>query len=704
MKIIINGKETEAKEGQSVLQAALDAGIYIPHLCTHPDLPVIAECGVCVAEINGVIGKTCETPVREGLVVNTQSEDAVHQRNTALELMLASHPHDCSSCKAYLKCELQAVTQYANVTHSRLHTVKKRSTSINTDNPLIVREMERCILCGRCVRACKDLRGVGILQYNKLGDETYIGTENDRPLADAGCKFCGACIEVCPTGALQDIQGVFREDLPREQALIPCTAECPAHIDIPAYIRAVNEGNYSEAVGIIREKVPFPYALGFVCNNRCENSCKHGFLNSPLSIRNLKRLAVEQDKEKIWLQEYLKVSVSTGKKVAIIGSGAAGLTAGYYLNRKGHAVTVFESKKIPGGHMTSGMPEYRLPVQAVLEEIKVIEDAGVKIVCNTKIENVSELRKEYDAVLVAAGTPVGKKLNFLNRDNLPEVYSALEVLQAQRLGIDIQLGDIVCIIGGGNVAFDIAGTLIRMGKKTVNVVCLEKDASQATPSERDTAVEEGAVLYDSYSNEAILGENGHVSGLQVHKVNSFYFHPETHELVEDAVPDSTCMIPCDSIVFAAGQVTGLTAAFGLELNRFGYPINPKSGKSELTTSVDGVFACGDVIKGAEFLIDAIADARQAAVLIDQYLGGDGEIDNTLIERSLNPNIGYQKGFADLPREEMPIRPAEERVGDFEPESAGLSCEQGSCESGRCLQCDLRTMIGHVVPWTGYSMK
>ena len=132
-------------------------------------------------------------------------------------------------------------------------------------------------------------------------------------------------------------------------------------------------------------------------------------------------------------------------------------------------------------------------------------------------------------------------------------------------------------------------------------------------------------LFDSHSNEAILGSEEQVTGLQVHKIASFYFHPETRALVEDPIPDSTYVIPCDSIVFAAGQVTGLTPEFGIELNRFGYPIDPKTGKSELTTSVEGVFAAGDVITGTKFLIDAIAGARDVASLMDKYLGGDGEI-------------------------------------------------------------------------------
>ena len=240
--------------------------------------------------------------------------------------------------------------------------------------------------------------------------------------------------------------------------------------------------------------------------------------------------------------------------------------------------------------------------------------------------------------------------------------------------------------------------------KTVNVICLEKDASQASAEERDMALEEGANLFDSHSNEAILGTEDQVTGLQVHKINSFYFHPETRALVEDAIPDSTYTIPCDSIVFAAGQVTGLTADFGLELNRFGYPIDPKTGKSEFTTSVEGVFAAGDVITGTRFLIDAIAGGRQVASLMDKYLGGDGEIDEVLVERTRNPEIGVIENFANLPREELGVRSAEERKFDFAPIHTGFTCEQGKCEASRCLQCDLRVDIKKVENFNAYSKK
>ncbi len=705
--LFINGTQIEAEAGQSVLEASLAAGIYIPHICTHPDLPTQGGCKLCVVEIDG--GEpvcSCQTEVQEGMKVVTESARLKSLRSIAMEFVLAGHPHDCTACKAYLNCELQALMQYLGTVNARLRdTLSEKAThKINTNNPIIVREMERCIQCGRCVRVCQEVRGVKVLDYRKKGDETYVGTEFDLPLVDADCRFCSACVEVCPTGALVDAEGIFKAELPREERLIPCKVECPAHIDIPAYIRHINEGKYSEAVGIIREKVPFPHALGYVCNNKCETGCKRDKLNSPVSIRNLKRYAVEHDTEQVWKEKYIATKARTGKKIAVVGAGPCGLTAAYYLNKLGHDVTVFEKQHIPGGHMTGGMPEYRIPQKDVLAEVKVIEDSGVKIECSHPITDVKALKADYDAVLVALGTSVGKKLGYLPGANLPNVYTAVDLLRANRLGLPIELGDTVNVIGGGNVAFDVACTLIRMGK-TVNVVCLEKDASQASPDERDLGLEDGVNLFDSHSNEAILGdENDKVVGLQVHKINSFYFHPETRALVEDAIPDSTYTIPCDSIVFAAGQVTGLTDEFGLELNRFGYPIDPATGNSGFNTSVEGVFCAGDVITGTKFVINAIASARECVPVIDKYLGGDGNIDETLIERELNPEIGKVEGFGKLERQEMAVKPAEARRDNFLPISDGLTDQQAKCESGRCLQCDLRVPITQVDIWTAYDNK
>ena len=706
IQLHIDGVAVEAEQGQSILEASLAAGIYIPHLCSHPCLPVQSTCKLCVVEVAGREGPftACNTPVEQDMEVTTKGERLDRIRRIAIELMLAGHPKDCMGCRSYTNCELQSLIQYLGVTHGRMHTIHRYTNRINIENPLIDRELERCVQCGRCVRVCEQVRGVGVLKYRKAPEgECYIGTLDDKPLIETDCRFCSACVEICPTGALQDRTGIFDPDLPRTERLIPCQAECPAHIDIPRYVRLVNEGRYSEAVGVIREKVPFPHALGYVCNNRCENKCKRAGLDLAVSIRDLKRYAVEHDREQSWKPAYLARKASTGKRVAVIGAGPCGLTAAYYLNRQGHEVTVYEKQPVPGGHMTSGMPEYRIPTADVLAEIDLIREAGVRLLCGQAVENAAQLKEEYDGVLIAVGTSEGKKLRSLPGWDLPRVYTAVELLRASRRGEALELGEHTAVIGGGNVAFDVAGTLIRMGKR-VHVVCLEKDASQASPEERDLAVAEGAVLWDSCSSEAILGGPEGVTGLRLHRIRDFRFDPETGAVVEEPVPNSTQILPCDSVVFAAGQVTGLTEAFGVALDRRGYPLSPKEGQEgRYLTSVEGVFAAGDVTTGTRFVIDAIAAAREAAAQMDRWLGGDGDITLELVPpEPPQPRIGIVEGFARLPRQEMELRPPEERREDALPLSQGFTCQQAKCESGRCLQCDLRLQIQPEKLWSAYG--
>lgn len=361
--IEIDGKQVQAKEGMNLLEAALQNGVYIPHLCHHPDLPDIGSCRLCIVEVEGMEGvqPSCKLTVKDGMKVVTHSEKIDPLRKLAMELLLAAHPEDCSTCPKYGRCELQTLIQYMGVSATRMNT-RVKGFPQNDKNPLYIHDMNRCVLCGRCVRACNDLRGVGVLQYNKKEMETYVGTLHDKLLKDADCRFCGACAEVCPTGTIRDL--IEFTPVEKKDTLIPCQATCPARTDVPRYVRFVKEGKFSEAVAVIHEKLPFPECLGRVCAHPCEVKCRRGDVNDPVSIRNIKRYAAEHADNELW-KKNSKHMPATGKRVCVVGGGPAGMTAAYYLAKQGHETVLKEAYPTLGGQMAYGIPAYRLPRDVV---------------------------------------------------------------------------------------------------------------------------------------------------------------------------------------------------------------------------------------------------------------------------------------------------------------------------------------------------
>ena len=696
----IDGKEITAEKGQSIMSAALAAGIYIPHLCHHPELEALGACNLCGVNIEGREGvfPSCDTVAEDGMVVITDTEELRTIRRTSMQLMLTEHPSDCASCPRYGNCPMQSIIQYLGISSSSYRPATQR-LSEDTGNPLFVRDMARCIKCGRCVRACRELRGINAIDYtvNSFGNveikNSLAGMPNDM------CRFCCTCVEVCPTGALREKERPQAASaITREDRLIPCQAECPAHIDIPAYIRAVKEGRPGDAVGIIREKVPFPLVLGHVCNHLCESACKRGDINDPMGIRNLKRYAVSADTEMAWKDKGFQKERS-GKRVAVVGSGPCGLTAAYYLNKCGHDVTVFEKRPQLGGPMTSGIPAYRLPLEGVMEEIDYIIETGIEARINSEITNIPALKADYDAVLVAVGVSHGKRLPIPGAD-LPQVFTALDVLYDCRTGGDISaLGDNVCVIGSGSVGYDVARSLIRRGKKA-SIVCLEQaDGLQADADDISEGAAEGVALFPGRAFEAIENVNGKVSGLRVHTVISATYDKASGQITEVAAADSQEVIPCDSVIFAVGQHTGLKnyPDFGIEINSRAFPVT-----EGMRTSLEGVFAAGDAVTGISFVIKAIAQGREAASEIDRYLGGDGNIEETLVQRSTEHYVGEYPGFASLARVQQELLPADYCASCDDNVYRTYSCEEAGCEAGRCLQCDLRAAIKPERKWSDYS--
>lgn len=695
--ITIDGKRMEVPDGRNVLDCALDAGIYIPHLCHHPDLKPLGSCRMCLVEVEGkeTPVTSCNLKAKDGMNIRTDSEEIARLRMLSLELILTGHPEDCSTCPKYGSCELQTLIQYIGPKTGRL---KMRIKGFRTEeeNPLLVHDMNRCVLCGRCVRACQELRGVHVLDYQQKGLETYVGTVHGKPLADADCRFCGACAEVCPTGAIRDRWKAGEEHRLKQDRIVPCRYGCPAHIDIPRYVRLAGEARYDEAAAVVREKAPFPEILGHICNHACELECKRGEINKSVSIRNIKRYAAEHDTGSCWRGKG-KQLIDSGKKVCIVGAGPAGLTAAYYLRKQGHEVTVKESLPQAGGMMSYGIPSYRLPREVITKETALITEAGVKIETSVKVENPSLLLKEYDAVLMAVGSHKGIRLT-MEGDHLPGVVLNTDFLRQVNLGAPVDLGGRVVVLGGGNVAFDCARTAKRLGAERVSLACLEdRKAMTADEEEILQAEEEGIEVYPAHTFEHITGTKK-VSGVDFMKVKSFTFDDQRRAVIEKQ-EGTELHLEADTVIFAVGQRPDLDETSGLLLGK-GNCIQVK--EHSLETSCDGVFAAGDAVYGTKSVIAAIASGREAASEIDRYLGGDGNISEKLAPaESVSPHIGSCPGFAYRERQEPQLLSAEQRADNFKVADLGIG-ECVSLETGRCLQCDLRLNIAQPRLWGDYS--
>ena len=697
--ITIDGVRLTVPDDRNVLESALQAGIYIPHLCYHPDLPENGSCRMCIVEVDGEEQPvpSCTLRPKDGMVIRTRSERVDKLRVLALELLLAAHPEDCSTCPKYGNCELQTLMQYVGANASRMR-VRTKGARMEEGNPLLIHDMNRCVLCGRCVRACKKLRGVGVLDYTKREDlETFVATVHGKLLKDEDCRFCGACAEVCPTGSIRDKLQAAETGKTKEELTVPCRAACPAHTDVPRYVRFVKQGDYDAALAVIREKAPFPKVLGYICNHVCELDCKRREVNEAMSIRNIKRYAAEHDTGKYWRGKGKQLP-DTGKKVCVVGGGPAGLTAAYYLRKQGHDVTLKEALPKCGGMAQYGIPAYRMPRNIVDEEIAIIEEQGVKIETNCRVEKPVDLLKEFDAVLLTIGSHEGVRLPMEGSD-LPEVLLNIDFLQNASMGLETGMGKRVIVLGGGNVAFDCARSAKRLGAEEIHLACLEaRDVMTADDEEIEQAQEEGIFVHPAQTFERITGTD-HVTGVDFMNVKAFYFDENRRAVIEKE-EGSEHHIEGDTVIFATGQRPQGTVDMGLELGRAN-SIVVKEGSN--AASVDGIFAAGDVVYGTKSVIMAIEAGREAAQEIDRYLGGDGDISEMLApEQVKDPCIGKEEGFGYLARKQPELKTAEEREDNFNQFDFGI-CDADICgEASRCLQCDLRLMIHPPRLWNEFS--
>jgi len=554
-----------------------------------------------------------------------------------------------------------------------------------------------CEQCGCCSSACPST-GLDSFNVRRILRHIELGlTEEvvDSPLPWL-CTTCGRCEDACPNGIeILDIIRILRQLSPPEWVPDgpPCTIACPARIDIPGYLRLIAQGKVNEAYALIREKVPLPGILGRVCTRPCEDACRRGdVFNQPIAICALKRYVADNAGDVSG--QVSRAGEDANHKVAIVGAGPAGLTAAFYLRKKGHQVTVFEERSGPGGMMRFGIPDYRLPRDVVEKEIKQILDLGIDLQTERRLGrdlDLDQLRAGgYDAVFLAVGAQLSRKIDLVGA-SLNDVFWGVDFLYEVNEGKEVALKERVLVVGGGNVAVDVALTALRLGAKDVTLACLERrEEMPANPWEIEMAMEEGVKLMNSWGPNRILGDNGKVSGIELVRCTSVFdeegnFCPTFANIRET--------VKVDQVILAIGQAPDLSFIGDKGLLRIEKGL-VVIDEETLETDIPGVFAGGDVAKAPGTIIDAIAAGRRAASSIDKFLGGDGNIGETFVEMSsLEPAMGRRdKGFADLKREKMPILSVSERHDGFREVELGLSHDQAIKEANRCLHCDLELSL------------
>ena len=471
----------------------------------------------------------------------------------------------------------------------------------------------------------------------------------------------------------------------RSEFIVPrCTDACPAGVDVPRYIRAVKDGRFNEAVGVLREKLPLPTVCADACFAPCEEVCAYKQFGDPIAIRAIKRAAVDKGGD-AW-KSARKNAPKTDKKVAVVGAGPAGLTVAYYLAGKGHEVALYDAFPKPGGAMRYGIPDYRLPEERLDKDINDILETGVTFKGETVIGKevtMDRLKADFDAVFLASGANGSTRIPVDGSDKKGVLWG-WDFLKDVALGEKFDLGRDVVVVGGGNVAIDVALTARRLGADTVNLYCLEsREEMPAHAWEIARAEEEGVVIHNGWGPVEVTGE-ATAEGLRFQKCLSVFDEKGTFSPLFEA--GTTEKANGSAIILAVGQTSNLEYLQGQSR------IDGSKGRIAVSeafvTGDEGVFAGGDVVSGPDSIIGAIAQGRKAASAMDAYLGGDGNIDEVLAtpedEITLPPFLLDVK-----PRNEMDILKPWERLKGFDQVEKGLGDEVIAAEAGRCLNCDAR---------------
>lgn len=524
-------------------------------------------------------------------------------------------------------------------------------------------------------------------------------------------------------------------DLEWLETNFPCMQACPVHTQAGRYVSLIAEGRFEEAYRYSRAPNPLASICGRVCGHPCETACRRGELDAPISIRALKRFVTERygPESRNPVEVHSKPRITHSERVAVIGSGPAGLAAAHDLALLGYAVTIFEASAVPGGMLHLGIPEYRLPRDVVQAQVREILDLGPELRLNSRLGDftLADLRAEgYQAVLLAIGLHRSRDLSLPGRD-LDGVITGTDFLLNVNLGYRFSIGHKVVVIGGGNVAIDVARsalrqqqrqtldslsssllpnelteperevvmkelmdvtrTALRLGAREVDMVCLESRAEMpAFEEEIDEAVGEGIKLHPSLGPRSFVGRDGKVTGLETIRCTSVFDAQHRFNPVFEAGTEN--VIDCDTVILAIGQASDtsfLRPEDGVETTRQG---GIKIDPATLMSTAPGIFAAGDIAFGPRLIINAVADGKKAAEEIDHYLQGQAwKPKPRYVQISVLDHHRMAEEYDEYSRLTVPTISFDRRTGITEVES-GYTEEQARQEASRCLKCWINTIF------------
>jgi len=538
-----------------------------------------------------------------------------------------------------------------------------------------------CLALGTCINACPF-------------DAISLGQGGLPEVNEHLCTGCGTCEQICPKGIIKlssqsrRIQHIYTTD----ECTSPCQRTCPAGIDIPGYIREIAAGNYRQAIMVIKESNPFPLTCGRVCPHPCEDICRLGKIADPVNINHLKRFVAD-----IEMNTGERISpykaADTGKRVAVIGGGPAGLSCAYYLARLGHSPTIFEAMPKLGGMLRYGIPEYRLPKKILDWEIEGILALGVEVKTGLRMGadfSLKSLKDDgFEAVFLGTGAWDSRGLGVEGED-LEGVLPGTHFLIDRGLGKDTPVGDRVAIIGGGNTALDAARTSWRLGAREVTIIYRRSRVEMpANDIEIEEAAKEGVLFHYLAAPTKLMGDNGKLTQLE-------YIEMELGEPDESGrrrpVPKkgTETIIEVDNVINAIGQfpVTDFLKADGVGLTKWNSieVVNEATGE----TNIEGLFAGGDAVTGASIAVEAIGAGRRAARSIHLYLSGQ-EVkvpENAITRKSVLPDVEELHGVEESERVHMPELSVDDRTLSFKEVDLGLDEKMACGEADRCLSCGL----------------